>query len=137
MKNLMKTVLTAGLIATFSVATANAKVTIKGDNKQTAELKGGAINMAMGSGKAVQNVASNQGKVTIKGNNDQSATVTGVAMNMGMGSGKATQNLASNHGKVQIDGNNKQSVNITGAAINMSTDGDAIQNLSSNSSEDY
>lgn len=97
MKNLMKTGLAVGLIAVFSVATANAKVSIGGNNQQSVDVKGAVSNFAMGAGKATQNLASNNGKVTIGGNNKQSVDVKGAVSNFAMGVGHATQNMASNN----------------------------------------
>lgn len=95
MKNLVK-ISAATIFAASLALSANAKVTIGGNNDQSVNVQGAVANGAQGVGKAVQNLASNHGKVTIGGNNKQSVNIQGGVINGAVGAGKAMQNLASN-----------------------------------------
>ena len=95
MKNLVKISAAAVFAATLALS-ANAKVTIGGNNDQSVNVQGAVANGAQGMGKAVQNLASNHGKVTIGGNNKQSVNIQGAVGNISWGAGKAIQNVASN-----------------------------------------
>ena len=96
-----KTLLIACSMAAFALS-AQADVKIGGNNKQSVNVKNGAVvNMAAGAGAvAKQNLASNKGNVKIGGNNDQRVDVkNGAVVNMAAGAmTKAEQNLASNDG---------------------------------------
>ncbi|OOF56706.1 hypothetical protein BKK56_02345 [Rodentibacter genomosp. 2] len=95
MKNLVKISAAAIFAATLTLS-ANAKITIGGNNNQSANVQGAVTNMAFGGSKASQNLSSNQGKVTIGGNNKQSVNIQGAVTNMAFGGSKATQNMSSN-----------------------------------------
>lgn len=95
MKNLVKISVAAVFAATLALS-ANAKVTIGGNNDQSANVQGAVTNMAMGGSKATQNLSSNHGKVSIGGNNKQSVNIQGAVTNMAMGGSKAVQNMSSN-----------------------------------------
>lgn len=95
MKNLVKISVATVFAATLALS-ANAKVTIGGNNDQSTNVQGAVINGSQGVGKAVQNLSSNHGNVKIGGNNKQSVNIQGAVINGAIGAGKSVQNLSSN-----------------------------------------
>lgn len=86
------------LSAFLAAGAAQAQIKIKGKNEQTVNVKGMAVNAAIGKGAvAKQNMASNAGQVSIGGDNKQTVNVKGMAVNAAIGKGAiAKQNMASN-----------------------------------------
>lgn len=97
----MKNLITLFVAAMLLSNAAFAEVKIKGKNDQKVQIKGAALNAAVGPGaKASQNLSSNKGNVILGGANLQSTQISGAALNAAVGPGsKAEQNLASNDGK--------------------------------------
>ena len=98
--SLIKSIFTGLVMATAVVTTAQADVTIKGNNKQTVNVQGAVANSVVGAAsKAKQSLASNVGNVTVKGNNTQTIAVQGAVANSVVGAAStAEQHLGSNVG---------------------------------------
>ncbi|GDX08055.1 hypothetical protein BSPA111_42820 [Buttiauxella sp. A111] len=98
--SLIKSIFTGLVMTAAVVTTAQADVTIKGNNKQTVNVQGAVANSVVGAAsKAKQSLASNVGNVTVKGNNTQTIAVQGAVANSVVGAAStAEQHLGSNVG---------------------------------------